>query len=127
MSKDNRPVNLELDLGNLPITAFASIIHRAAGVALFAATAILLGALHLSLSSEEGFNMLKGWIMHPFGRFIAWGLLAAVGYHFVAGIKHLLLDMEIADTKEGGAFAAKVTLFFSGLLIGLAGIWMLTL
>ena len=35
VSKDNRPVNLELDLANLPVTAFASITHRAAGIVLF--------------------------------------------------------------------------------------------
>ncbi len=127
VSKDNRPVNLELDLANLPVTAFASITHRAAGIVLFVGTAILLWALDLSLSSEEGFETLKAVILHPIGRFVAWGLLAALAYHFVAGVKHLLLDMEIADTKEGGAFASKVTLFFSAILIGLAGVWMMTI
>lgn len=127
MSKDNRPVNLDLDITNLPIPAMASFAHRVAGIALFVGTAILLWALDVSLASENGFEMLKGLILSPIGRLIAWGLLAALAYHFVAGIKHLLLDLEVGDTAEGGLFASKVTLLISALMIGLAGIWIFNL
>lgn len=127
MSNDKRPVNLDLDLTSLPIAALASITHRVAGIVLFVGTAFLLWGLELSLSSEAGFQSVTGLIASPLGKFVTWGLLAALAYHFVAGIKHLLLDMEIADTKEGGAFAAKVAIFFSVVLIGLAGIWVITL
>ena len=127
VSKDNRPVNLDLDITSLPITALASITHRVAGVALFIATALLLWALDVSLSSEEGFETLKGLILSPIGRFVAWGLLAAVAYHFVAGLKHLLLDLEIADTAEGGFVASIIVLLCSGVLLALAGLWIFTL
>ncbi|MBV1879703.1 MAG: succinate dehydrogenase, cytochrome b556 subunit [Pseudomonadales bacterium] len=108
-----------------PITALASILHRIAGVVLFVGIAFGLYALQISLASEAGFESLKSMIKSPFGMFVTWGLLAALGYHFVAGIKHLLLDFGVAETLEGSQFAAKVTLLFSAIVIVVAGIWVI--
>lgn len=79
----------------------------------------------MSLSTEAGFLALAEMLGSPVGQLIAFGLLAALGYHFVAGIKHLLMDMEIGETLEGGAFAAKTTLLLGGIVVLLAGIWVL--
>ena len=57
------------------------------------------------------------------GMVVTWGLLSALAYHFVAGIKHLLLDLEFGDTIEGSKFAARATLLVSAILILLAGLW----
>lgn len=108
-----------------PITAIASITHRIAGVVLFVGIAFMLFALQMSLASEEGFETLKGMITSPLGKFITWGILSALGYHFVAGIKHLVMDTGVGETLEGGQFAAKLTLFFSAVLIALAAIWVI--
>ena len=58
-----------------------------------------------------------------FGSFITWGLLSALAYHFVAGIKHLLMDLGIGEDKESGVVAAAFTIIISGVLIVLAGVW----
>ena len=108
-----------------PITAIASITHRVAGAVLFVGIAFLLFALDMSLSSEAGFETLKASMTSPLGMFITWGLLAALAYHFVAGIKHLIMDMGIGETLEGGQFAAKTTLFFAAILIALAAVWVI--
>jgi succinate dehydrogenase / fumarate reductase cytochrome b subunit len=108
-----------------PITAIASITHRVAGAVLFVGIAFLLFALDISLSSEAGFETLKAAMTSPLGMFITWGLLAALAYHFVAGIKHLIMDMGIGETLEGGQFAAKTTLFFAAILIALAAVWVI--
>lgn len=100
-------------------------MHRVAGVFLFIGVAFMLYALDLSLSSEEGFISLKEMMVSPVGKIITWGLLSALGYHFVAGIKHLLMDMGVGETLEGAQFAAKTTLFFSAVLIALAAIWVI--
>ncbi|XOV88359.1 MAG: succinate dehydrogenase, cytochrome b556 subunit [Pseudomonadota bacterium] len=126
MKNDHRPVNV--DPGDLarfawPVTAIASILHRVAGVVLFVAIAFALYAFDLSMSSEEGFERLKAMLGSPIGMLITFGLLAALAYHFVAGIKHLLLDLEVGDTLEGGRFASRTTLLAGGILIVLAGIW----
>jgi succinate dehydrogenase / fumarate reductase cytochrome b subunit len=106
-----------------PIAAIASITHRISGVVLFIGIAFGLYALDLSLSSETGFDSVKGLMLSPLGRLVTWALLAALAYHFVAGLKHLLLDLEVADSLAGSQFAARVTLLFAAVLIVLAGIW----
>ena len=125
MKKDNRPVNLDLTQFHWPVMALSSITHRVSGGILFVGIAFMLFALQTSLASEEGFNEIKSMMQHPLGMFITWGLLAALAYHFVAGIKHLFMDMGYGETLEGGAFAAKTTFLFAGILIVLAAIWVL--
>ena len=129
MKNDKRPINVgitDLLLFRWPIAALASISHRVAGVALFVGIALVLYALQMSLSSEESFNNLKAVMTSSLiGMIITIGLLAALVFHFVAGIKHLLLDLGVGDSLEGGAFAAKVVFLFSGVLIFLAALWVI--
>jgi succinate dehydrogenase / fumarate reductase cytochrome b subunit len=128
VKQNSRPINVGIgDLASFkwPITAISSITHRVAGVVLFIGVGFMLYALDLSLSSEEGFISLKEMMTSPLGKFITWGLLSALAYHFVAGIKHLLMDMGVGETLEGGQFAAKTTIFFSAALIALAAIWVI--
>jgi succinate dehydrogenase / fumarate reductase cytochrome b subunit len=108
-----------------PLAAITSIMHRIAGVVLFVGIAFGLYALDMSLSSAAGFDALKGMLNSPVGMLVNWGILSALAYHFVAGIKHLLLDMEFADTLEGSKLAAQATLFISAVLISLAGVWVI--
>jgi len=126
VKNDHRPINVnpsDLMAFAWPITALASIVHRIAGVILFVGVGFGLFALDTSLSSEAGFETLRGLIKSPFGMFVTWGLLSALGYHFVAGIKHLLMDMGVGETLEGSKFAAKVTLLLSAIVILLAAVW----
>jgi|TARA_B110000093_G_scaffold121494_1_gene130227 succinate dehydrogenase / fumarate reductase cytochrome b subunit len=128
VKQNSRPINV--GIGDLlsfkwPVTAISSITHRVAGVLLFIGVAFMLYALDLSLSSEQEFIALKEMMVSPLGKMITWGLLSALGYHFVAGIKHLLMDMGVGETLEGAQFAAKTTLFFSAVLIALAAIWVI--
>jgi|TARA_B110000259_G_C13950282_1_gene376477 succinate dehydrogenase / fumarate reductase cytochrome b subunit len=128
VKQNSRPINVGIgDLASFkwPITALSSITHRVAGVVLFIGVAFMLYALDLSLSSEQGFLSLKEMMVSPLGKFITWGLLSALAYHFVAGIKHLLMDMGLAETLESAQFAAKTTIFFSAALIALAAIWVI--
>ncbi len=121
--KDNRPVNLDIGTIKLPITAYASILHRISGVILFFATGILLWMLDASLASEESFNSLKQTLAHPLLKLVFWGILAALGYHLLAGIRHLIMDFGIGETLEGGALGAKIVLAGTLLLVALTGAW----
>lgn len=126
MKQNSRPINV--GIGDLmgfawPITAIASITHRVAGVVLFIGIGFALFALEVSLTDELAFGSLKAMITSPLGKLITWGLLSALAYHFVAGIKHLIMDTGVGETLEGGIFAARVTIFFSAILIVLAAIW----
>jgi len=126
VKNDHRPTNVypaDLRAFAWPITAYVSLAHRAFGIVLFVGVAFGLYALDISLSSEEGFTKLNGLIKSPFGMFVTWGLMSALAYHFVAGIKHLLLDLGVGETLEGSRFAARVTILLSAILIFLAGVW----
>lgn len=100
-------------------------MHRVAGVGIFAGIFFLLYALDKSLASEEGFKEILELLELPLVKLIAWLIVSGVIYHFVAGIKHMLLDLGIADTLEGSTFAARTTLLVSGILILLAGVWII--
>ncbi len=121
--KDNRPVNLDLTKFSFPLPALTSIVHRVTGVALFVGMPFLLYALDLSLASQEGFDSVKECLDTFIAKFVIWGIVSALLYHLVAGIKHLLMDAGIGETLEGGVLGAKLTIVISVVLIVLAGVW----
>ncbi len=118
-----RPVNLDLGTIALPVTAKASILHRVSGVFLVAAVAVLLYFLDLSLSGEAGFAGAVDMLGSPMARLVIWAVLAGLIYHAVAGVKHLLMDLGVGETLEGGVKGARITFAVSGILIAAAGVW----
>ncbi len=121
--KDKRPVNLDLTQFSFPLPALTSIVHRVTGVALFVGVAILMYFFDLSLSGEEGFNTAKECMTGFFAKLILWGIVSALLYHLVAGIKHLLMDLGIGETLEGGMLGSKIVIAVSVVLILAAGVW----
>ena len=119
----DRPVNLDLMTLRFPITAIASILHRVSGVILFLGSFILMALLSMSLSNEAGFADALALLDHSFGAFIVWGVLAALAYHFVAGVKHLFMDMGYGETLESGPIFAKISMASAVLLMVLAAVW----
>ncbi|TNC82560.1 MAG: succinate dehydrogenase, cytochrome b556 subunit [Oleiphilus sp.] len=120
---NKRPVNLDLTKFSFPLPALTSIVHRITGFALFFGMVFLLYALDLSLSGPEGFASIKECMESVVAKLLVWGIVSALLYHLVAGIKHLLMDMGIGETLEGGVLGAKLTIVFSVILIVLAGVW----
>ena len=120
--KSKRPVNLDLTTITFPLPALVSITHRITGVALFVAVGLLLWGLDLSLTSEESFNSLVECMDGVFAKLVLWAILAGFIYHIVAGCKHLLMDMGIGETLEGGQLGAKIVVGLSVVLILASGI-----
>jgi succinate dehydrogenase / fumarate reductase cytochrome b subunit len=121
--KDKRPVNLDIGTMRLPLTAWTSIAHRASGVFLFAGMAVLIWALDASLASPESFASLQECLANPLAKLVIWAVVAGLIYHSVAGVKHLVMDLGVGETMEGGTLGAKVVLAVSAVLIVLAGVW----
>lgn len=122
-SSTQRPVNLDLTSIRFPITAIASILHRISGVVLFFGSFIVLAWLGLSLESEAGFTDAIRLLDHGLFAFVLWGVLAALAYHFTAGVKHLLMDMGFGETLESGPIFAKVSMGIAAVLVVLAVVW----
>lgn len=121
--KDNRPVNLDIGTIDLPLPALASITHRITGVGLVIGTGILLWLLATSLNGPEGFEQAKACMNTFIGKFLVWGTLSLLIYHTCAGVKHLIMDIGIGETLEGGQMGAKIVFGASAVLILLAGLW----
>ena len=64
---------------------------------LFFAVRIFLWMLESSLASEQSFNELGAKLSNPVCQFIIWGSLAALAYHAVAGIRHLIMDFGVGE------------------------------
>ena len=119
-----RPVNLDIGTIQLPVTAYVSILHRVSGVVLFGAVGLFLWILDSSLSSEESFNLIKEFMNTLIVQIIIWLSLAALIYHLVAGLRHLVMDYGYGETLSGGILGAKLVLTFSAILMLMAGFWL---
>ncbi len=122
--KQARPINLNLFTIHFPIPSIVSILHRISGVLLFLLIPFMLWGLSLSLTSQQDFDALRQFFAHSYMKFIIWVSLAAFIFHFVAGIRHLLMDIHVGETLKGGRLTAMITFGVSFLLIILAGIWL---
>jgi succinate dehydrogenase / fumarate reductase cytochrome b subunit len=122
--KDKRPKNLNLLTIRQPIPAIVSILHRISGIILFICIPVMLWALNLSLTTYDGFVTLQEFFRTPWTKFIIWCLLAPFIYHFVAGIRHLLMDVHVGEELKSGRISAYITIAVSIVLIILTGIWL---
>lgn len=119
-----RPVNLDLSTIKFPITAIVSITHRITGVVLLGGILVLLWMLDASLASEESFSELRELMANPLAKVVLWGVLAALAYHLVMGIRHMFMDLGIGESLKGGQAGAKLALTVAIVLILAAAGWL---
>ncbi len=121
---DQRPKNLNLFTIRFPIPAIVSILHRISGIVLFLIIPLALSALSCSLSSQEHFQALhQDMTSHP-AKIIIWICLMPFIYHFVAGIRHLLMDVNVGVGLTSGRVTAILTMLISIILILLTGVYL---
>ena len=66
---------------------------------------------------------MKSCLASPLAKLVSWGLLSALLYHLVAGVRHLIMDMGVGETLEGGKQGSKIVIAVSAVLIVIAGVW----
>ena len=94
------------------------------GVAIFVGIAVLLCLLDSSLESAKSFAETKQLLQDSFiVKAIVWLVLCGFIYHTAAGIKHLIMDLGIGETLEGGQKGAVIVLVGSVVFMLLAGVW----
>ncbi len=120
--KKQRPVNLDLQTIDFPVTAIASIVHRVSGIIVFVALAIMLWLLAESLGSPEGFENVAGLSDNFLIKFILWGTLTALAYHIVVGVRHVIMDLGYWEEMESASQSAKVAFAITVVLSLLAGV-----
>lgn len=123
MSK-KRPVNLNLFTIHFPLPAIVSILHRITGVMLFISLPFGLWALQITLHSEDSYQNLMMSLQIPWMRFLVWAAASCLIYHVVAGVRHLLMDMGIGETRVGGQISAYLVVIAAAALIITTGVWL---
>jgi succinate dehydrogenase / fumarate reductase cytochrome b subunit len=109
-----RPKHLNLFVIRQPIPAIVSIMHRASGAFLFVFLWLVLWGLDRSLASPESFAQFKDVLAHPLAKLLILALLWAYLHHTFAGIRHLVLDLQI-----GTDLPTVRAMSYAALLLGL--------
>jgi succinate dehydrogenase / fumarate reductase cytochrome b subunit len=61
---------------------------------------------------------------NPLCQVIIWGSLAALAYHAIAGIRHLIMDFGVGeDSFEAGRLSAWVAVVVAAVVIALITAW----
>lgn len=111
LTKNRRPKYLNLMKIRLPITGIASIFHRISGVLMFISIPFLIYALSLSLRSPESFAQIYIYLDCVVIKAFALILVYSLAHHFFAGIRFLLLDLDIGlELKTARSSALAVIL-----------------
>ena len=88
------------------------------------AVGMLVWALATSLQSAEGFAMVQGLFSSFVAKFIAWGILTALGYHLLAGVRHMFMDQGYFEEIKSGSISAQIVFVLAAVLSVLAGVWL---
>ena len=117
-----RNINALTDLPSyrLPAAGIVSILHRISGLIMFLLLPLLVWMFDTSVSSEisfarfaaaftVGLGFVPGWFM----KLVALALIWAYLHHFIAGMRHLWMDINHAVSKEFGRSSAIFTLALS--------------
>ena len=124
--KSNRPIDLPLsqviNVNSKNPIALASITHRVSGVVLFLLIPVMLWIFQTSLASAEGFADI---LTSPLVKFLAWIFVAALGYHFVMGLKHLFADMGMNEELNSGRTATFIGFVLAALWVVGSFVWVM--
>ncbi len=126
--REFRNINAFKDLTTyrLPPAGIVSILHRVSGAIMFLLMPFIIWMFDTSLSSELSFENFKaafnvGLLGIPgvVWKLVALALIWAFTHHFIAGLRHLWMDVSHSVSKEFGKSSALATLSL-GTLITLA-------
>lgn len=97
MSELRRPAFFNLLQIQMPVGALTSITHRVTGVVLALGLPCAIYVLDLSLQSPQGYERVVGLLGHPVARGALVVLTWALAHHLLAGVRHLLSDIDIGS------------------------------
>ncbi|HEY0822240.1 MAG TPA: succinate dehydrogenase, cytochrome b556 subunit [Ramlibacter sp.] len=123
-----RNINAITDLPKyrLPAAGIVSILHRISGVLMFVLMPLIIWMFDTSVSSEISFARFRAAFNTGAGgvllKLVALALIWAYLHHFIAGIRHVWMDVShAAVSKQRGASSAKFTLAASLVLTVVLG------
>ena len=103
---DKRPLSPHLQHYRMPLTAYLSIAHRAAGIVNSAAIVLLVLLIASAAGSPESYAFMSGIANSWFGKLVLFGFTVTLYYHMANGIRHLFWDvgvgLDLEDAKKSG-------------------------
>lgn len=116
----------DLPTYRLPAPGWVSILHRISGVLMFVLLPLVIWLFDTSVSSEISFARFRSAFETGAGgvllKLIALALIWAYLHHFIAGVRHVWMDMSHkAVSKQFGFASAKFTLIASLVLTVILG------
>ena len=112
----------------LPLAGVVSILHRASGLLMFLLLPFIVWLLDVSLTSEITYERYSSAFVAGIGvvpaflvKLVVLALIWAFLHHFIAGVRHLWMDMTHSVSKEQGRSSAVITLVASVALTLLLG------
>lgn len=110
------PKFLNLLAIRLPPGGIASIGHRISGVLMFLSIPLFAWLFGLSLESEQNFQQAVSYLHATPFRLLSLALVWSLSHHLLAGVRHLLLDIDVGVTKGSARNSARVVNFGAVLL-----------
>jgi succinate dehydrogenase / fumarate reductase, cytochrome b subunit len=112
----------------LPPAGVVSILHRASGALMFLLLPFIIWMFDVSVSSEISFERFTsafgagiGFVPGWFVKLVALALIWSYLHHFIAGVRHLWMDMTHSVSKAQGHSSALFTLASSAVLTVVLG------
>ena len=113
MDHADRPLSPHLQIYRWQLTSVLSIVHRAAGLALSLGAVLLVWWLVAAASGPDAFNRVERFFGSWFGLLLLFGWTAALIYHLLNGIRHLVWDsgraLDLESTYRGGWLVVAAT------------------
>lgn len=110
---DNRPVFLNLLKIRLPVPGIMSIIHRVSGFFLYLLLLPAIWVFQQSLESEASFQQMTALFNLSIVQFFRILFFWLVCHHLLAGIRYLLLDIDIGIERHQFRKSAVVVMILS--------------
>ena len=117
-----RPVYLNLSKIRLPVGGVLSILHRVTGAFLVLLLPFALYILDRSLQDPVAFDEIAARLATLEGRIALLIMVWAFAQHFMSGMRHLLLDVGIGDSKAAARLNAWLAFAASGFVAILTGV-----
>ena len=82
----------------------------------------MLWLLHKSLASAQDFQTIHAMMACALVRFLVWAMVSALIYHFLAGLRHLMMDMGYFEELNTGRISSLIVMILSIILIIILGV-----
>ncbi len=111
LEKQQKPKFLNLFQISMPVTALVSILHRLSGLLLVLILPVIIYGFYVSIKSKAQFEALVSYFDSLPFQIILIAVVWVVSHHIFAGIRYLLIDIELGVLLP----AAKLTAWIANI------------